>query len=166
MFRQHRSQGTPGQFAMTGFPTTGPAHAAGFTDRVWREIVVEKEFFLPRSIKAIDELLIIGRAERGNTQRLCFAAREQSRPVSPWQNAGFRYNWPDLIEAAPINPFSGLDDITAHNGGFRFLESRLEHVGVHTLRAILGRNELFCGTIARSPDGGLPLQLLCDLVSL
>ena len=94
MFRQHRSQGTPGQFAMTGFPTTGPAHAAGFTDRVWREIVVEKEFFLPRSIKAIDELLIIGRAERGNTQRLCFAAREQSRPVSPWQNAGFRYNWP------------------------------------------------------------------------
>ena len=79
----------PGELAVADFAAAGRAHAAGFTDRVGREVVVQHEVLLVGAFERVDELLVFAGAERGDDERLRFAAGEQRRAVRARQNADF-----------------------------------------------------------------------------
>ena len=88
--RQHRANGAPCELAMADFAAARGAHAACFTDRVGREVVMQQEAFLVHAGQAVDILLVFAGAERGNDDRLRFAAGEQRRTVGARQDADFR----------------------------------------------------------------------------
>ncbi len=54
----------PGEFAVADLAAARCANAAGFSDREMREVVMQQERFLVRSLQCIDELLVFGGAER------------------------------------------------------------------------------------------------------
>jgi hypothetical protein len=62
---------------MADFATARGSHAAGFANRVGREVVMQKEAFLVHAGQAIDILFVFAGAERGDNDRLGLAAGEQ-----------------------------------------------------------------------------------------
>ena len=114
--------GPPGEFAMADFAAAGRAHAAGFADRIRREVVVQQERLLIGSLQRIDELFVLGGAERGDDQSLGLAAGKQRRPVGARQHADFRRDLPDGFDVAAIDALAGVENIPAHDLGFEFLE--------------------------------------------
>ena len=87
--RQHRADGAPGELAVADLAAAGRTHAAGLADRVGREVVVQQEALLVGAFQAVDVLLVLAGAERGDDQRLRLAAGEQRRAVGARQEAGF-----------------------------------------------------------------------------
>src|SRR6185436_12493313 len=103
----------------------GAAHECDFTDRERREVVVEHEP-LPRfAVDGFHFLLIVGGAKRCGHERLCFAARENCRPMYPWKNANFDRDRSDLVEPAAVQTLATLENFVAENFLFEFLEDRL-----------------------------------------
>ena len=91
--RQQRMHRAPGQLAMADFAASGAAHAAGFTDRVGREVVMQHEVFAVFARQRVDDLLILAGAERGDDQRLRFAAREQAPNHARAAKCRLRTRW-------------------------------------------------------------------------
>ena len=107
---------------MADFAATGEPDAAGFADRIRREVVVQQERLLIGSLQSIDELFVLGGAERGDDQSLGLAAGKQRRPVGARQHADFRHDLPDSFDVAAIDALAGVENIPAHDLGFEFLE--------------------------------------------
>src|SRR5690606_2832445 len=55
--RTDRVDGAPGELAVTDFAAARRTHAASFTHRIWREVVMEQEVFLAGAFEAVDVLL-------------------------------------------------------------------------------------------------------------
>ena len=125
MRRQHGTDRAPGQLAVADFAALGAAHAAGFADRVGREVVVQQERLLVRARQRVDVLLVFAGAERGDDQRLRFTAGEQRRAVGARQHADFGDDLAHGLGVAAVDALAGVEDVPANDLGFQFLE----HVG-------------------------------------
>ncbi len=138
-----------------------PAHTAGFTDAVGREIVVQHEALFGGAGERVDELLILAGAERGDDDGLGFTAGEQRRAVRARQEADSCLIGRTLVDRAAVDAALFLDDARAHDIGFHGLEGFLEHVGVARpvgVRVALHQSGL--GFIAQRADGGVTQVLL------
>ena len=93
--RQHRMDGAPGELAVADFAAARRTHAAGLTDRIGREVVVQQERLLVHAGQRVDILLVLAGAERGNDDRLRLATGEQRRAVRARQDADFRHDRAD-----------------------------------------------------------------------
>ena len=71
----------------------------------------------------IDELLVIGSAERCHNQRLGFATGEQRGAVGAGKDACFCLDRADRRQVAAIDTFARLDDRTANYLGLNILEN-------------------------------------------
>ena len=88
---------------MSDFAPFRRADETGFTDTIWREIVVQHERLFALAFDRIDDLRIPSRAERRDHQRLGFAASEQCRAVSPRQYADFDGDRTHGLVVAAVN---------------------------------------------------------------
>ncbi len=164
--RQQRMDRAPGELAVADFAPLGAAHAAGFADRIGREVIVQQEGFLVAALQGVDPLLVLGGAQRGHDQRLGLTAGEQRRAVRTWQYAHFGDNRAHGGEVAAVDALAGVEDVPAHDLGFELLE-HLAHALLVVLR-VLGafgevmRDHLFLG----GGDGVLALLLLRDRIGL
>ena len=113
---------------MADLAATGAADATGFTDGKIGEIIVQNELFLALSAGVGIELLrVLGRAERGQDQRLGFAAAEQRRAVGAGQKARVAGNRPDVVKAAAVHPFPAVQNQTAHGLLLHVVKRVFEH---------------------------------------
>ncbi len=117
--RQDRMDRAPGELAVTDLAPARPAHAAGFTHREGREVVVQQEGFLIGPLQSVDELLVLAGTQRGNHQRLGFAAGEQRRAMGARQHADFGHDRADRLQIASVDAFAGVEDVPAHDLGFQ-----------------------------------------------
>ena len=120
--RHDRVQRAPGQLAMADFAAARGTHAARFTDRVGREVVVQHEVLTGFAVQRVDDLLVLTGAQRGHDQRLGFTAGEQGRTVGARQDADFTDDRADLIGLAAVDAFAGLQDVAANDVLFQVLE--------------------------------------------
>uniref|UniRef100_A0A0N4ZCV4 NAD-specific glutamate dehydrogenase n=1 Tax=Parastrongyloides trichosuri TaxID=131310 RepID=A0A0N4ZCV4_PARTI len=157
--RQHRTDGAPGQLAVTDFATARRAHAAGFTDRIGREVVVQQEGFFVRTGQGVDELFVFAGAERGNDQGLGFAAREQRRTVGARQDADFRDDGADLVQGAAVDAVAVLDNVATQDVGFAFLERSRELGRVDAFRLLVGLHQGLGGLLLGGVDARAALIL-------
>ncbi len=88
---------------------------------------MEQEALFVSSLQPIDILLVLARAERGNDQRLSFAASKQSRTVGARQNADLGTDRPHRLHIAPVDANAGIEDVPAHDLGLEIVEG-LGHV--------------------------------------
>ncbi len=100
---QQRTHRAPGELAVADFAAAGRAHAAGLTDRVGREVVVQQEALLAGAFQAVDILLVLAGAERGNHEGLRLAAGEQRRAVRARQHVHFRHDRAHGLEVAAVD---------------------------------------------------------------
>ena len=75
--RQQRMDGAPGQLAVADFAPARRSHAARFTDRVGREVVVQHEVLAVLAFQRVDDLLVLAGAQGRDAERLRLAAGEQ-----------------------------------------------------------------------------------------
>ena len=139
------------------------AGASGFADRIMREVVVQQERLFIRPLQRVDELLILGGAERGHHQRLGLAAGEQRRAVGARQHADFRHDRTHGLQVAAVDALAGVEDVPAHDLGFQFLE----HAGNREL--VVGRLGAFRKEVRHhllfyGGDGVLAVLLLHDRI--
>src|ERR1017187_1198320 len=88
--RNHRFDAALGERAVADFAPAGTADASGFAHGEIREVIVQDEFFLGSAAGVgIKFLRVVAGAERGQRERLGFAAAEQRRTVGARQNADF-----------------------------------------------------------------------------
>src|SRR5690606_20964278 len=124
--RQHRMDCAPGKLAMADFATARRTHAAGFTNRVRREVVVQHERLLVGAGQGVDHLFVFAGAERGNNDSLRFTAGKQGRTVGARQKADFRYNRTNGLEIAAIDAAAGVENVPANDLGLQMLENGRE----------------------------------------
>ncbi len=161
--RQHRVDGAPGELAMSDFAPAGRAHTAGLADRIGREVVVEQEALLIRSLERVDVLLVLAGAERRHHQGLRLAAREQGRAVSARQNADLGEDGPDRRQIAPVDAALMVEDVPAHDLGLGIVESLGHRLGGEFGLAAL-REQLGGHLRLDRVDGGVALLLLGDRI--
>ena len=109
MRRHHRVDRTPCQLAVTDFAASRGAHAAGFTDGVRREVVVQHEVRLHGAFQKIDELLVFAGAEGGNDQALGFTTGEECGTVRTRQNADFGRDRTDSRQVTSVDTGAGVE---------------------------------------------------------
>ena len=99
---------------MADFATAGAAGAAGFAHAEWREIVVQNEALrLFAAAVGIDVLRFFDRRQRGESQRLGFAALENGRTMRARQNADFAGDRAQIMVAAAIDAFLFVENADA-----------------------------------------------------
>ena len=161
--RQHRMDRPPGELAVTDFAAAGRADAAGFADRIRREVVVQQERFLIRSLQRVDELFVFGGAECGDHQSLGLATGKQRRAVGTRQHADFRHDLPNCFYVAAVDALAGVEDIPAHDLGFEFLE-HAGNRGLVVFRFGAFREKLLHHLLLDRGDGVLPILLAHDRI--
>ena len=117
----------PGELAVADFAATGTAHAASFTDRVWREVVMQHEGFFVFSSKAVDDLFVIAGAEGRYNQSLCFATCKQRRAVNAGEDADFSHDRADSLGVAAIDTVARVEDAVADDIRFNFLAESFDN---------------------------------------
>ena len=124
---------------------------------------MQQERLFVGALQRVDELLVLGGAERRDHQRLGFAAGEQRRAVGARQHADFRHDRAHGLEVAAVDALAGVEDVPAHDLGFELLE----HAG-HRLLVVfrLGafREEMRHHLGLDGGDGVLAVLLLRDRI--
>ena len=156
--RQNRAQGAVGELAMADLTASRAAHAAGFTHRVGREVVVQHEVFATLALERVDHLFVLAGAEGGDAERLGLAAGEQGGAVGARQDADLGHDRADGLSIATVDAQPGVEDGAAHDVGLELLEQRLGCGGVHSLGGERLGDLLFGGADEVLP--GLLLRLL------
>ena len=164
--RQHRADGAPGELAVADFAAAGRTHAAGLTDRIGREVVVEKELLLVHAGQAVDILLVLAGAERRNDERLGLAAGEQRRTVRARQDADFRDDLADRRQVAAVDAGLGVEDVPANDLGLQFLEHRGDLLGRVFRSFVAVRREGCLDLGLDRVDGGVACLLVDVLVGV
>ena len=161
--RQHRMDRAPGQLAVADFAPPGRAHAAGLADREGREVVVQQEGLFVGALQRVDQLLVLGGAERGHHQRLGLAAGEQRRAMGARQHADLRHDRTHGLEVAAVDALVGVENVPAHDLGFELLE----HAGNRQLvvfRFGAFREEMRHHLFLHGGDGVLAVLLAHDRI--
>src|SRR5690606_23082591 len=109
--RQHRSNRTTGQTAVTDFTTTSTTHAATLAHRERREVVVQHErvFFL--AFQGVQQLCVTGSAQSRDYQGLGFTTGEQRRTVSLGQHADFDVQRAHGASVATVDTWLAVNDV-------------------------------------------------------
>ncbi len=154
----------PGELAVADFAPAGRADAAGFADRIVREVVVQQERLFVRSLQRVDELLVFGGAERGDHQSLGLAAGEQRRAVGARQHADFRRDLPNGFYVAAVDALAGVEDVPAHDLGFELLE-HAGNRGLVVLRFGAFGEKLLHHLLLDRGDGVLAILLFHNRIS-
>ncbi len=88
---------------MADFPAVDATHAATFTDRERREIVVEDEALLVFATGVIVEMLLLVRwGEGGDGEGLSFSTGENGGAVDAWQGADFAVKRAEIADGAAV----------------------------------------------------------------
>ncbi len=162
--RQDRTNGAPGELAMTNLAAAGRTHAAGFADRIGREVVVEEEALLVGAFQRIHELLVFSRAERRDDKRLRLAAREQRGAVGARQHADFGNDRTNRLYVAAVDANAIVKDVPAHDLRLKIVKSFADLLlGEFGLGAL--REQRCVHFRLHSVDSGVALLFDGDLVS-
>src|SRR5690606_19607785 len=127
--RQHRRQTATGETAVTDLATTRAAHAASFTNRVRREVVVQHGTVFALAFECVDGLRIACGTQCGNTDRLRFTAGKQRRAVYLRQQANLHTDRAHGAVVAAVDARLVVQDALAHDAGFQILEQVFDLVG-------------------------------------
>ena len=128
LVRQDRLQRAPREAAVADLAAAGGAEPLDLADGERREVVVEEERALGLALEVLDELRVVGRAERHGDERLRLAAREERRAVRAREDAGLDRDRADLVEGAAVEALPLLDD--------RLARERLDELGQGALREL------------------------------
>src|SRR5271155_5394385 len=162
--RQHRTDRPPGELAVADFAPAGRAHAAGFADRIWGEVIVEQEPLLVGAVEGIDILLVLAGAQRRDHERLGFAAGEQSRAVGAGQHADLGLDRAHGGQIAAVDASLIIENVPAHDLGLGVVERFGDLVGREFgLRAV--RRQRRHDLRLNGVDGGVALLLLRQRIS-
>ncbi len=118
--------GAPCQLAVTDFTTARRTHAARFTNRIGREVVVQHEGLLVGARQRVNHLFVFAGAERGDDDGLRFTAGEQGRAVGARQKADFRNDRTNGLQIATVDAVAGVENVPANDLGLQMLEDGAE----------------------------------------
>jgi hypothetical protein len=107
---QDRLERPPGEAAMADLTPSGRAEPLDLADGERGEVVVEEERPLALALEVLDELRVVGSAERDRDEGLGLAPRKEGRAVGPRQHADLDRDRPDLVEGAAVEPLALLED--------------------------------------------------------
>ena len=156
--RQQRMHRAPGELAVANLTPAGRAHAASLAHRERREVVVQEEALLARTLQGVDELLVLAGAQRGDHDGLRLAAREHRRAVGARQYVDFRGNGPHRGEVAAVDTAPRADDVAAHDLLLQALEDSAQQ---HLLVGVgIGRQQLLRDALLDGVDHLVALLLL------
>src|SRR5690606_36934195 len=161
--RQHRANGAPCELAVADFAAARGAHAAGFANRIGREVVMEQEALLVHAGQAVDILLVLAGTERRNDDRLGFTAREEGRTVGARQDADFRHDSANGLEIAAVDTALGVENVPADDLRLQVLEDGADDFG-GILRLFAFGEEVCLDLGLDGVDGSVAISLLGDLV--
>ena len=99
---EHRGERPAREVAVADVAARGPAHELRLAHREGREVVVEQERVLALALVLLDDLGVVGGAERGGDERLRLAAREERRAVRAREEADLARDRADLVEVAAV----------------------------------------------------------------
>ncbi len=99
------------------------------------------KLLLGGAFERIDELLVLAGAERGNDERLRFAAREKRGTMRARQRADFGNDGPHGDKIAPVDALLGVEHRIAHHFGFQIVEQIAEILGADL--AVTFADEIF-----------------------
>ena len=122
MQRQHRVDGAPRELAVTDLAPSGGAEPPRLAHRERREVVVQHEAFFVGAGQRVDELLVLAGAERRHHESLGLAAGEERRAVGARKDADLGHDRPHRLDVATIDALAGVEDVPAHDLGFKLLE--------------------------------------------
>ena len=114
---------------MADFTPPRCPHAAGFTDRIGREIIVQHEVLFAGAFEAVDKLFILAGTQRCDHQSLRFTAGEQRRTMGARQRTDFGHDGAHGFEIAPVDAPPGVEHRIAHHIGFEIVEQIAKLVG-------------------------------------
>ncbi len=101
---QHGRDRALGERSVTDFAPSGAAEELHLADAERRKIVVQHELLVDLAAEqAVDPLLVGGRAERRDHERLRLAAREERRAVGPRQHLHLTGDRADVREPAAVD---------------------------------------------------------------
>src|SRR5690606_1294885 len=129
-------QGTLGQAAVTDLAALGRAEAAGFAGGEGRHVVVQHEAIAVFAHDGIDDLLVLLGAQRGDDQRLGFAAREQGAAVSARQHAQADADGAHGTRVAAVDAGFAAQDAGAHDTAFQVEQDVVHGHGIRLLFAL------------------------------
>ena len=110
--------------------------------------------------QSVNNLFVLIRSQRGDNQRLCFTAGEQSGTVRARQNADFGRNRTDRFRIAAVNAHACFQNRVAHRMIFHFVEYAS---GNGRFGFVVGNADL-CG-FADIGNGVLTFQLIRNFIS-
>ena len=154
---QDGADGALGQCAVADFAAADAGHAARFTDRERREVVVQHEALLLLAFEGFEALRVVVGAECCGDQGLRLAAGEERRAVGAGQHASLNGDGANLVEGAAVGTDAVLGDLLAEDA----LAQRLVVVG----HLLLGGGLFGFGQFLQL-GGQLVLDLLDERVAL
>ena len=107
---------------MADFTALRGADATGFAGGERRHVVMQHEGVGELAHQGVDLLAVARGAERGNHQRLGFAAGKQRRAVSAWQHAGTDRDRAHGAGIATVDTGLAFEDLRTHD-----LRFQIEH---------------------------------------
>src|SRR6201986_962703 len=109
--------GGPSELSMADFAPAWRTHTARLADGIGREIVMEHEALLIRSLQAVDILLVLAGAERRDDQSLRLTTGEQSRTVGTRKHTDLREDRADRRQIAAVDTALVVENVPAHDLG-------------------------------------------------
>ena len=156
----HRANAALSQSAVANFAAAGASDAAGLTDGVVREAVVQQELLLGCATGVGVELLdVVAGAQGGQADGLGLAAGEHSRTVGAGQEAHFAGQGADCVEVAAVQTLGVVEDEAADRFLLDVILGIFDDELGHLVGAELG-DELLTDFGEDRVDGGLAGQLL------
>ena len=156
----HRANAALSQSAVANFAAAGASDAAGLTNGVVREAVVQQELLLGCATGVGIELLdVVAGAQGGQADGLGLAAGEHSRTVGAGQEAHFAGQGADCVEVAAVQTLGVVEDEAADGFLLDVILGVLEDELGHLIGTELG-DELLTDFGEDRVDGGLAGQLL------
>src|SRR5574337_1550489 len=98
---------------MSDLAPTGAAHELDLADTERWKIVMEHKPFGAFSLEIIQALFIFRGTERGGHEGLGLTPGEESRSVSPWQDANLGGDRSNILERPPVRPLPLFQDHSA-----------------------------------------------------
>ncbi len=83
---------------------------------------MQQEALLVGALQAVDELLVLAGAERGDDHRLRFAAGEQGRAMRARQQADLRHDGAHGLHVAPVDADAAVEDVEPHDLGLQVVK--------------------------------------------
>ena len=124
---------------------------------------MEQEPLLVGPVERIDILLVLARAQRGDDQRLGFAAGEQGRAMGAGQHADLSQDRAHRGQIAPVDAALVVENVPAHHLGLGVVERLLDLVERKFGLGALGRERAHDLRLD-GVDGGVALLLLGERI--